>query len=152
MNTANEGLLSERKPLSVQIEQIDDQIAKCTIKSPYTATVLAKYAKENEICVPGKPLVKIADLSKLYLRVYVSGEQLNKVKIGGKADVIFDSGKDNIEHCEGTVTWVSSKAEFTPKIVQTRQERVNQVYAVKIEVANPDGKIKIGMPGEAIFK
>jgi HlyD family secretion protein len=150
--TSNEGLLSERKPLWAQIFQIEDQLKKCRIISPLNATILAKYANLGEIATPGKALAKIADLSKMYLRVYVSGAQLQSVKLGGKAELIIDAGNGKTDKLEGTVVWISDKAEFTPKVVQTRDERVNLVYAVKIETQNTEGRIKIGMPGEANFK
>jgi HlyD family secretion protein len=113
-------------------------------------TVLAKYAEQNEITGSGKPLYKIADLTVLYLRAYVAGDQLDDIKIGQKVKVLIDKDKDSFHTYDGEITWISGKSEFTPKIVQTKEERVNLVYAIKVKVAN-DGKIKIGMPGEVKF-
>ncbi|MDD5361694.1 MAG: HlyD family efflux transporter periplasmic adaptor subunit [Ignavibacteria bacterium] len=146
-NTTNE----ELKNYDVQIKQIDDQLNKSTIINPVTGTVIIKYAEQNEVVNYGKPLYKIADLSIMELRVYVSGSQLPEIKIGQKVKVLIDNGKDDFRTLEGEISWISSKAEFTPKIIQTKEERVNLVYAVKVRVKN-DGSLKIGMPGEIVFK
>jgi len=146
----NKGLLSEIKPIKAQIDEINDQIRRCKINNPIKGTVLAKYAEENEITSFGKPLYKIADLSTVYLRAYVSGDQLDDIKIGKKVVVLIDKDNKSFYNYDGVITWISEKSEFTPKIVQTKKERVNLVYAIKIKVVN-DGKIKIGMPGEAKF-
>jgi HlyD family secretion protein len=151
LNTMNSGLLSEKQPLAKQISQIDDQIAKSYIKSPISGVVLAKYSNPGEFAVIGKPLLKIADLSTMYLRVYVSANQLPQIKIGQKVKVLYDKNEKDFDSMEGTISWISDKAEFTPKIVQTKEERINLVYAVKVEVNNKEGKIKIGMPGEVNF-
>ncbi len=143
----NAAILGETDPLRVQIEQIDDQIARCYITNPIRGTVLLKLAEPYEVTAPGKPLYKIADLEEMTLRVYVGGEQLPHVKVGQKVTVLVDQDAGSNRELSGTVSWVSSKAEFTPRIVQTKVQRVNLVYAVKIAVKN-DGSLKIGMPGE----
>jgi HlyD family secretion protein len=133
--------------LQVQIDQVGDQLSKSYIKSPINGVVLEKYLFAGELAVPGKSLLKIANLNDLILRVFVSGDQLILVKIGNKVDVMVDAENGNVKKYSGIVTWVSSTAEFTPKIIQTKKERVNLVYAVKISVPN-DGGLKIGMPAE----
>jgi len=133
-----------------QSEIIKDQISRCFIKSPINGTVLEKYSMAHEMTMAGKVLFKISDISTLIFRAYISGDQLNQVKIGQEVEILTDSGRDEISSDKGVVSWISPKAEFTPKIIQTREERVNLVYAIKIRVNN-DGKLKIGMPGEVIF-
>ncbi len=149
LNTSNRGLLSEIQPLRVKIEQIDDQLSKCIIRNPNQGTVLTKYAYENEITAYGKPLFKIADLENITLRAYVSGNQLADIRIGQEVKVKIDHG-DNDKELPGKITWISSNSEFTPKVIQTKEERVNLVYAFKVLVKN-DGELKIGMPGEVYF-
>ncbi len=151
LNTANQGLLSELKPLRAQLKSIEDKIEKCQVKSPINGTVLVKYIMNGEFAVPGKPLFKVADMDNIYLRAYISGAQLADAKLGSEVNVLVDKGQDDFYEYSGKITWVSPKAEFTPKIVQTKEQRVNMVYAVKVLVKN-DGKIKIGMPGEFRFK
>ncbi len=150
MTTQNSGLLSEREPLKIQIQQIEDQIKKCSIKSPINGIILSKFVNKGEFAVVGKPITKIADLNNMTLRVYISGSQLANVKIGQKVKVLFDKNEKENQNIEGEISWISEKAEFTPKIIQTKEERVNLVYAVKVSVKN-DGRIKIGMPGEITF-
>jgi len=151
IETQNSAVLNELKGYDKQIEQINSSIKKSYIKNPVKATVLTKYAQPNEYAIIGKALFKIADLSKMYLRVYVSGNQLTDIKIGQKVQVLIDSNEKENKTLTGTISWISQNAEFTPKIIQTKEERVNLVYAVKILVLN-DGTLKIGMPGEANFK
>jgi HlyD family secretion protein len=146
-STTNE----ELKGLDVQIQQVIDQLQKSNITNPVKGTVIMKFAEQGEIVSFGKPLYKIADLSIMELRVYVSGAQLPEIKLGQKVKVLIDDGKANYKTFEGEISWISSKAEFTPKIIQTKEERVNLVYAVKVKVVN-DGSLKIGMPGEIMFK
>ncbi|TRX36995.1 HlyD family efflux transporter periplasmic adaptor subunit [Flavobacterium sp. ZT3R18] len=146
VKTQNAPIVNEVKPIEVQIEKMDDQIQKSKIINPIKGTVLAKYSEANEITAFGKPLYKIADISEMTLRVYVSETQLSKIKTGQKVSVKIDAEKD-MKYYEGTVSWISSSAEFTPKIIQTKEERVNLVYAVKVKVKN-DGSLKIGMPAE----
>jgi HlyD family secretion protein len=142
----NAPVVNELKNVDVQLKQIDDQIEKSKITNPVNGTVLAKYAEPNEITSFGKPLYKIADLSTMTLRIYVSETQLPELKIGQEVTVKIDSN-DGMKSYSGTITWIASEAEFTPKIIQTKEERVALVYAVKIDVKN-DGSLKIGMPAE----
>lgn len=151
IETQNSSVLNEMKNIDRQIDQVNENISKCYIINPINGTVLSKYAEESEITTMGKALYKIADMDFLDLRIYVSGAQLPKVKIGQKVEVLVDKNVDELTKLEGTVTWISSTAEFTPKIIQTKEERVNLVYAVKVNVKN-DGTLKIGMPGEVNFK
>lgn len=146
-STTNE----ELKGLDVQIQQIADQLQKSNITNPVKGTVIMKFAEQGEIVSFGKPLYKIADINIMELRVYVSGSQLPEIKLGQKVKVLIDDGKSGYKTLEGEISWISSKAEFTPKIIQTKEERVNLVYAVKVKVNN-DGSLKIGMPGEIMFK
>jgi len=150
LNTQSSGLRSDVLPLLAQIEQLNDQISKCRIINGPAGTVLTKYAEANEMAATGKPLYKVADLSTLILRAYITGDQLAKVKINQKADVMIDTGNDSVKHFNGTVEWISDKAEFTPKTIQTRDERANLVYAVKIRVLN-DGALKLGMYADVKF-
>ncbi len=146
----NVGIVNEVKSIDAQIEQISDQIRKCHIINPTRGTALNKFAEPHEITSYGKPLYKIADLETMFLRVYVVGDQLPHIHIGQKVQVLIDQDKAKNRSLEGEVSWISSKAEFTPKIIQTKEERVNMVYAVKVRVKN-DGSLKIGMPGEVNF-
>ena len=142
----NAPVVNELKSIDVQLKQIEDQIEKCKIVNPITGTVLTKYTEPNEITAFGKPLYKIADLEHMELRVYVSETQLANLKIGEEVTVKIDD-KDDMKDYPGTITWIASEAEFTPKIIQTKEERVALVYAVKVTVKN-DGSLKIGMPAE----
>ncbi|APY12336.1 HlyD family secretion protein [Seonamhaeicola sp. S2-3] len=142
----NAPVVNELKSIDVQLKQIDDQIQKSKIINPINGTVLTKYAEPNEITAFGKPLYKIANLNIMQLRVYVSETQLVNIKIGQKVTVKVDDG-DAMKSYSGTISWIASEAEFTPKIIQTKEERVALVYAVKIDVKN-DGSLKIGMPAE----
>ncbi len=143
----NRGVLSERKPLEERIAQFDDQLQRCNITNPLEGTVLVKYAAADEMTASGKALYKIANLSTLTLRAYITGDQLPKVKLNQPVKVFVDNGKDTYKEMSGTVTWIATKAEFTPKTIQTKDERANLVYAAKIKVKN-DGYLKIGMYGE----
>lgn len=135
--------------VKAQANVLNDQIRKSSVKSPISGTVLEKYIESGELATPGKPLYKISDLDTLTLRVYISGKQLSNVKIGAPAHVMIDAD-NGIKELKGVVEWISPEAEFTPKIIQTREERVKLVYAVKIRVPN-DGTLKLGMPGEVKF-
>lgn len=148
--TTNQGISDDSEGIKLQIAQIDDQLKKCRITSPITGTVLTKYAEMGELAAPGKALFKIADTNNMILRAYVTNDQLSKLKIGQKVKVFCDSGKNDIKEYEGTLAWISDKSEFTPKTIQTRDERANLVYAVKINVKN-DGLLKIGMYGSVRF-
>lgn len=141
------GIKAETLPLLAQIEQLTDQINKCTILNPINGTVLTTYAEQNEVTAQGKALYKIADLSSLNLRAYISGVQLPQIKLGQKVRVFVDDGAEKLRELSGVITWVSNKAEFTPKTIQTKEERANLVYALKVSVKN-DGTLKIGMYGE----
>ncbi|HET7552576.1 MAG TPA: efflux RND transporter periplasmic adaptor subunit [Gemmatimonadaceae bacterium] len=134
-----------------RVEQIADRLAKSSVVNPRTGSVLAVYARAGEVVQPGQPLYKIADLDTLDLRAYVTGDQLASVRLGERVAVHVDRGDGQLASMAGTVTWVSSTAEFTPTPVQTRDERADLVYAVKIRVANPDGALKIGMPADVSF-
>ena len=142
----NAPVVNELKNIDVQLQQLDDQIQKSKITNPIEGTVLTKYAEPNEVTAFGKPLYKIADLSTMELRVYVSETQLANIKIGQKVIVKIDAEK-TMKSYDGTISWIASEAEFTPKIIQTKEERVALVYAVKVNVKN-DGSLKIGMPAE----
>lgn len=146
VGTQNAPIANEAQSIDVQIEKINDQIQKSKIINPIKGTVLAKYAEPNEVTAFGKPLYKIADISEMTLRVYVSETQLPQLKIGKEVNVKIDSGTE-MKSYAGTISWISSSAEFTPKVIQTKEERVNLVYAVKVSVKN-DGSLKIGMPAE----
>ncbi len=150
IKTQNAGIIEEQEVIERQVAQVKELIRKCYIRNPVTGTVLVKYAEPGEVTTPGKPLYKIADLTELELKVYVSGDQLPSVKIGQKVKVLIDRDKKSNRNLEGIVSWISPKAEFTPKIIQTKEERVDLVYAVKIRVKN-DGSLKIAMPGEVNF-
>ncbi len=146
----NRGISSEKLPLEKRLKQLDDQIARTRVTNPLSGTILTKYAEVGEITMAGKALYKIADMREMTLRAYVQGSQLGQVKIGQKVRIRLDDGADKSREVAGTITWISSKAEFTPKTIQTKDERANLVYAIKISGPN-DGSLKIGMYGEVIF-
>ena len=150
VQTQNAPILNEIKSIKVQIEKLDDQIKKSKITNPVDGTVLTKYAEPSEITAFGKPLYKIANLNEMELRVYVTETQLVQIKIGQKVTVAIDADNDTKKY-EGNITWISAQAEFTPKVIQTKEERANLVYAVKVAVKN-DGSLKIGMPAEVWLK
>jgi HlyD family secretion protein len=149
-NTQKASVAAELSVYESKKATINEQIKRCIVVSPLKGTVIEKYSEAGEITAAGKPLVKIADLSVMKLKVYVSGAQLVNVKIGNQCTVRTDNGKKGYISFPGTISYISDKAEFTPKIIQTKEERVTLVYAVDIEVKN-DGSIKSGMPGEAKF-
>ncbi len=150
-NTQNRSILSENKPLKKRVEQFNDQLKRANISNPITGTVLTKYAEAGEITTAGKALYKIADLSELKLRAYVTGIQLPNIKLGQQVKVMIDEGAKRYKEYNGIITWISDKAEFTPKTIQTKEERANLVYAIKVKVKN-DGYLKIGMYGEVKLK
>jgi len=150
LTTSTTTLNEQSNAVEIQQAQIEDQLQKCRIINPVKGTVLSKYAEPFEMTSMGRPLYKIADLDNLYIRVYVSEPQLSQIRLGQPAEVMIDSEQKEGKRYEGVISWISSKAEFTPKIVQTKEERVTLVYAVKILVKN-DGSLKIGMPGEVTF-
>ena len=151
IQTQNPGVANEIMGLFKQIAQIEETIKKCHLINPIKGTILDKYMMQDELVTPGKSLYKIADLSTITLRVYISESQLSAVKLGQKVEILIDKGNKEMGKYEGVVAWISSTAEFTPKIIQTKEERVNLVYAMKVKVKN-DGALKIGMPGEVNFK
>lgn len=146
----NRGILSEKVPMEKRVAQLQDQLDKTTIRNPVAGTVLTKYARQNEFTATGKALYRIADLSTMKLRAYITGDQLAQVKLNQSVKVKVDDGKGKYRELPGTISWISDKAEFTPKTIQTKEERANLVYAVKINVKN-DGYLKIGMYGEVVF-
>ena len=146
VETQNAPIINEVRGIEAQIRQLDDQIDKSVIRNPIAGTVLAKFTEPHEITAFGKPLYKIADLGTMELRVYISETQLASIAVGHQVTVKIDDGEGQKTY-PGTIAWISDTAEFTPKIIQTREERVNLVYAVKVRVVN-DGSLKIGMPGE----
>ncbi|SDL35906.1 HlyD family secretion protein [Kriegella aquimaris] len=146
VETQNAPIVNEVKSIEIQIQQIVDQIQKSIIENPVKGTVLVKYVEPNEITAFGKPLYKIANLDQMELRVYISETELANLKVGQEVTVKIDSG-DTMKSYTGQISWISDTAEFTPKIIQTKEERVNLVYAVKVKVKN-DGSLKIGMPAE----
>jgi HlyD family secretion protein len=148
--TQNRGILSEGKPLEKRVAQLDDQLRRATILNPVSGTVITKYAEQGEITAAGKALYKIADLSTMTLRAYITGTQISQVKLGQAVKVLVDDGEDKYKELPGTIAWIADKAEFTPKTIQTKEERANLVYAIKIKVKN-DGYLKIGMYGEVKF-
>jgi len=150
IKTQNQAVFSELDGMDYQIKQIQDQIRRSYLINPIKGTVLEKYVEQSEMVVPGKAIYKIANLDEIILRAYVSEKQLANAKINQTASVFFDDGKGELKEVNGTISWISSQSEFTPKIIQTRDERQNLVYAIKIKVKN-DGSIKIGMPGEMKF-
>ncbi|MEI6349052.1 MAG: HlyD family efflux transporter periplasmic adaptor subunit [Bacteroidota bacterium] len=143
-------LNAETAPLQSQIDQLNDQIQKSIIKSPISGTVISKYAEKGEIAAFNKALFKIANLTEMTLKAYATAEQLSSIKHGQKVTVLIDTDGKNYKKLEGTISWISDKSEFTPKTIQTRNERANLVYAIKIKVKN-DGTLRIGMPGEVKF-
>lgn len=150
VQTQNAPILNEIKAIKVQIEKLDDQIEKSKISNPFDGTVLTKYVEPSEITAFGKPLYKIANLKEMELRVYVTETQLAQIKIGQKVIVAIDA-ENNTKKYEGNIIWISAQAEFTPKVIQTKEERANLVYAVKVAVKN-DGSLKTGMPAEVWLK
>ena len=145
-----EGIDAQRQGLEIQKAQLDDQIANTDIKSPITGSVLEKYVERGEYVTVGKPLFKMADTQNMFIRAYVTSVQLKDIKVGQAVKVMTNYGKGEKKTYDGTITWISSRSEFTPKTIVTDDERADLVYAVKIAVKN-DGYIKIGMYGEVKF-
>lgn len=151
LQNSDQSLTWQSSSVGVQVAQIQDQLKKCHITSPLTGTVLAKYAEAGELAASGTPLFKVADMEQVYLRAYITSEQLSEVKLGQKVTVYSDYGKEVRKKYPGVVTWISDSSEFTPKTILTKDERANLVYAVKVAVKN-DGMLKIGMYGGVEFK
>ena len=147
ISTQNRSILSEADPLKKRVAQLRDQAQRANIINPVGGTVITKFAEQGEFISTGKALYKIADLSYLNLRAYLTGTQLPQIKLGQTVKVMIDEGAKKYKEYSGTITWVSDKAEFTPKTIQTKEERANLVYAIKVKVKN-DGYLKIGMYGE----
>ncbi|HEY1023579.1 MAG TPA: HlyD family efflux transporter periplasmic adaptor subunit [Sphingobacteriaceae bacterium] len=145
--TQNQSILSEKAPLKKRVAQLNEQLKHAEIINPVHGTVLATYAEAGEVTSPGKAIYKLADLSNMTLRAYITGSQLSEVKLGQGVTVRIDAGEGGYRNLKGTVTWISDKAEFTPKTIQTKDERANLVYAIKVDVRN-DGSLKIGMYGD----
>jgi HlyD family secretion protein len=148
--TQNRTVLSEAGPLQKRIAQLNDQEKRADIVNPIAGTVITKYAQQGEITAAGKALYKIANLSTLTLIAYITGAQLSQIKLNEPVKVMIDNGADKYKDYDGTIYWISDKAEFTPKTIQTKEERANLVYALKIKVKN-DGYLKIGMYGEVVL-
>jgi len=148
--TQNRTVLSEKKPMEKRVAQLDEQISKAQIINPVNGTVITKYAEAGEVTAAGKALYKIASLDTLTLRAYITGSQLSQLKLNQLVKVMIDSGANAYREYPGVITWISDKAEFTPKTIQTKEERANLVYAIKVRVKN-DGYLKIGMYGEVVF-
>lgn len=151
LNKTTGGADAEAEGILYQIMQLDDQLQKSRIVNPQAGTVLVKYAEPGEVTAAGKPLYKIADTDLLYLRAYITSDQLSTLKQGQTVRVFADYGEDDRREYPGTITWISDKSEFTPKGIQTKDERANLVYAIKIAVKN-DGYLKIGQYGETVFE
>ena len=150
LQTSTNALSRQMDAADVQVRQLRDQLLKCHIKSPVSGIVLEKHVERGEYVTPGKPLFKIGDVRHMYLRAYITSAQLKNVKTGQKVKVFADYGGGQKKEYVGTVTWISSRSEFTPKTILTDDERADLVYAVKIAVRN-DGYVKIGMYGEVRF-
>lgn len=148
--TQNRSILSEQKPLAKRAEQLEDQLRRAVILNPITGTVILKYARTGEVVGAGKALYKVANLSTLILRAYITATQLSQLKLGQTLSVRVDAGASQYRNYTGTLTWISDHAEFTPKTIQTKEERANLVYAIKVLVPN-DGFLKMGMYGEIIL-
>lgn len=154
LSKSSQNITAQSSAMDIQIEQIEDRLRKSIITSPITGTVLNKYVEEGELANMGTPLFKIADINNMILRVYVTNDQLSNIKLNSKVQVLVDNSSQSNEAMktyEGTITWISDKSEFTPKTIQTKNERANLVYAMKVSVKN-DGCLKIGMYGEVKFE
>lgn len=150
LQTSTNALSRQMDAADVQVRQLRDQLLKCHVKSPASGTVLEKYVERGEYVTPGKPLFKVGDVRHMYLRAYITSAQLKNVKTGQKVKVFADYGGGQKKEYAGTVTWISSRSEFTPKTILTDDERADLVYAVKIAIET-DGYVKIGMYGEVRF-
>lgn len=141
----------ELTAIDAQVATLDDRVRRARVVAPVAGTVLARFVETGELVAPGSPIAKIAALDSLVFRAYVAESQLAQVKLGAMVHIQVDSGAGALRSMPGRVTWVAARAEFTPTPIQTREERVTQVYAVKVLVANPDGSLRIGMPGELVL-
>jgi HlyD family secretion protein len=145
------GASDQAASLDAQIAQLDDRIREAELTNPVAGVVLSVLARRGEVVQPGSPLYTVADLDTLTLRAYVTGDQLSHLRLGGPVEVLHDAGAGDLGSRRGTVTWIAASAEFTPNTIQTRDERADLVYAFEVRVPNPDGALKIGMPGEVRF-
>ena len=150
LGTSTKALNQQMAATDVQMSQLKDQLQKCHIRAPLTGTVLEKYVEQGEFAATGKPLFKVADTEQMFIRAYVTSAQLKDIKVGQKAKVLADYGDGQKKEYEGTVSWISSRSEFTPKTILTDDERADLVYALKVAFKN-DGNVKIGMYGEVKF-
>lgn len=148
LSSTNRSINQEVQPLRVQLELLQDQVNRSIVSAPSDGRILQTYAEASEITGVGKPIAKLADTREMILRVYISGSQLSELKIGQEVSVAYDGLEGTLTTTTGNVSWISDQAEFTPKSLQTREDRVDLVYAAKVTVQNPDGSLKIGMPGE----
>ena len=147
LRKSSEQITAQSSSLDIQIAQLDDQLTKTRITSPISGTVINRYAEKGELASMGMPLFKVADTSTLYLRAYVTNDQLAQIRLNDSVTVRVDDGQGGMKSYPGRISWISDKSEFTPKTIQTKNERANLVYALKIAVTN-DGYLKIGMYGE----
>ena len=150
LSTQLSTLNSQLSTVDVQVSQLQDQLQKCHIAAPIKGTVLEKYVEKGEFVATGKPLFKMANTEQMFIRAYVTSAQLKDIKVGQKAKVFADYGDGQKKEYDGTVSWISSRSEFTPKTIQTDDERADLVYALKVAIKN-DGYVKIGMYGEVRF-
>ena len=150
LNTQLSTLNSQLSTVDVQVSQLQDQLQKCHIAAPIKGTVLEKYVEKGEFVATGKPLFKMANTEQMFIRAYVTSAQLKDIKVGQKAKVFADYGDGQKKEYDGTVSWISNRSEFTPKTIQTDDERADLVYALKVAIKN-DGYVKIGMYGEVRF-
>lgn len=148
---ANRGILAGKDPVRAQLDVLAEQIAKAHVRNPVSGTVLTKLAEAGEIVGVGSPLYRIASMDTLTLRAYAGSVQLQRAHLGQRVKVLIDAGETGYDTLPGTISWISERAEFTPKTIQTKEERTNLVYALKVAVANPDGRLKLGMPAEVNF-
>ena len=151
VRAANPPIMAELSVLDAQLATLEDQIQRARLVNPVSGIVLTTFASASELAAPGRPLYRIAPLDTLELKAYVSGAQLPQVILGQDVTVIVDADASSNQAFRGTISWISSQAEFTPKFIQTKEERVSLVYAVKVRVPNPNGVLKLGMPGEIRF-
>ncbi len=151
LSTTTTSTTSKAEAIDTQLAAIDDKIAKSSILAPISGTVLAKYAEPGEVAAFGTPLVKLADISNIYLRAYFTSDQLQDIKLGQKVKVIADYGAGNTRYYDGTITYIATQSEFTPKTIQTADSRANLVYVVKISVPNTDHSLKIGLTGNVVL-
>jgi HlyD family secretion protein len=151
LETQKKSVRAEIKSIDARFNQIEQQIDDAHVINPVNGTVLTTFVEPHELVGQGQPLYQIANLDTLELRAYVSGAQLPSITLGQSVEVLVDKNAEENQQLNGKISWIASDAEFTPKMIQTKEERVTQVYAVKVKVPNPDGIIKIGMPGEVNF-